>query len=193
MPKSPALFVPHGAPTFALRPGAAGTAIAAAAGRLPRPRAIIIVSAHWDSDVPTVGLAKRPTTIHDFRGFPNELYTLRYPATGSRAAAADVLAAIEAAGLPVEQDAGRGLDPGAWIPLRLMFPDAGVPIIPLSIQSLGGTEQAYRLGRALAPLVEQEFLVIASGNVTHIRSSATARRGRRSGAARFPQAVGIGR
>src|SRR5471032_349435 len=143
----PALFVPHGAPTFALRPGAAGAAIAAQASALLLPRAIIIVSAHWDTAIPTVGLADRPETIHDFWGFPQELYTLRYPATGCCEAANEVAAAILAAGLPVRTDAERGLDHGAWIPLRIMFPDAEVPVIPLSIQSQGGPEQAYRLGQ----------------------------------------------
>lgn len=163
----PALFVPHGAPTFALRPGAAGAAIATAARQLPLPRAIVIVSAHWDTAEPTVGYAARPETIHDFWGFPDELYALNYPATGCREAADEVVAAIRAAGLPVASDAGRGLDHGAWVPLRLMFPEADVPVIPLSIQSHGGPQQAYALGRALAPLTAQGFLVIASGNVTH--------------------------
>ena len=163
----PALFVPHGAPTFALRPGAAGAAMAAAARALPLPRAIIIVSAHWDTAIPTVGFAERPETIYDFWGFPEELYSLRYPATGCREASKEVVATIKAAGLPVGEDAGQGLDHGAWIPLRLMFPDADVPVIPLSIQSRGGPEQAYTLGRALAPLAAQGFLVIASGNLTH--------------------------
>jgi 4,5-DOPA dioxygenase extradiol len=163
----PALFVPHGAPTFALRPGAAGAALVRLAKSLPAPRAIVIVSAHWDTAVATVGFADRPETIHDFRGFPDELYALRYPATGCREAAEEVVAAIKAAGLPVEKDAGRGLDHGAWIPLRLMFPDADVPVIPLSIQSRGGATQAYQLGQALAPLAARGFLVIASGNITH--------------------------
>ena len=163
----PALFVPHGAPTFALRPGAAGAALVRLAKSLPAPRAIVIVSAHWDTAVATVGFADRPETIHDFRGFPDELYALRYPATGCREAAEEVVTAIKAAGLPVEKDAGRGLDHGAWIPLRLMFPDADVPVIPLSIQSRGGATQAYRLGQALAPLAARGFLVIASGNITH--------------------------
>ncbi len=78
-----------------------------------------------------------------------------------------MVAALQAAGLPAHKDAGRGLDHGAWVPLRLMFPDAEVPVIPLSIQSHGGTEGAYRLGRALAPLAAKGFLVIASGNITH--------------------------
>ena len=163
----PALFVPHGAPTFALRPGAAGAAIVATARALPLPRVIVIISAHWDTSVPTVGFADKLETIHDFYGFPEALYAMRYPATGCREAAEIVVAAIRAAGLPVAQDAERGLDHGAWVPLRLMFPEAEVPIISLSIQSQAGPEQAYRLGQALAPLVAQGFLIIASGNVTH--------------------------
>jgi 4,5-DOPA dioxygenase extradiol len=163
----PALFVPHGAPTFALRPGAAGAALVRMAKSLALPRAIIIVSAHWDTAKPTVGFAERPETIHDFSGFPEELYALRYPATGCREAADEVVAAIRAAGMPVVEDARRGLDHGAWVPLRLMFPDADVPVIPLSIQSRGGPPQAYQLGRALAPLTAEGFLVIASGNITH--------------------------
>ena len=166
-PNQPAIFVPHGAPTFALRPGAAGAALTAMAKSLALPRAIIIVSAHWDTAVATVGFAERPETIHDFWGFPDELYQIRYPATGCREAAEEVVSVLTAAGLAVAQDAGRGLDHGAWVPLRLMFPDAEVPVIPLSIQSGGGPEQAYRLGQALAPLATRGFLVIASGNLTH--------------------------
>jgi 4,5-DOPA dioxygenase extradiol len=163
----PTLFVPHGAPTFALQPGAAGAAIATAAKTLPQPRVIVIASAHWTTRVPTVGFAERPQTIHDFYGFPDALYQLSYPATGCREAAEEVVAAIGAAGLPVERDAGRGLDHGAWIPLRLMFPDADVPVVPLSIQAHGGPGQAWQLGRALAPLVGKGFLVVGSGNLTH--------------------------
>jgi len=161
------LFVPHGAPTFALRPGAAGAALVRKAASLPQARAIVIVSPHWDSDIPTVGTADRLETIHDFWGFPDELYTLRYPATGCREAADEVVTAIRAAGLPVREDRERGLDHGAWVPLRMMFPEADVPVIPLSIQSHGGPQQAWQLGRALAPLAAKGFLVIASGNVTH--------------------------
>ncbi|UCV29874.1 DODA-type extradiol aromatic ring-opening family dioxygenase [Ferribacterium limneticum] len=162
-----ALFVPHGAPTFALNPGAAGAALSTLAASLPLPRAIVIVSAHWDTAEPTVGFAERPETIHDFWGFPEALYALRYPATGCREASEEVVAALKTAGLPVATDSSRGLDHGAWVPLRLMFPDAEVPVIPVSIQSRGGPEQAYRLGQALAPLAAKGFLVITSGNVTH--------------------------
>lgn len=163
----PTLFVPHGAPNFALRPGAAGAAMRTAAGTLPVPRAIIIISPHWDTALPTVGFADRLDTLYDFHGFPDALYSLHYPASGCRDAAELVVAAIRGAGLPVMTDAERGLDHGAWMPLRLMFPNADVPVIPLSIQSQGGPQQAYRLGQALTPLTARGFLIIASGNVTH--------------------------
>ncbi len=165
--RQPALFVPHGAPTFALRPGAAGAALARHAARLPRPRAIIAVSAHWETEVPTVGVAPRLGTIHDFSGFPRELYALRYPATGCPEAAQEVATALADAGLPVAVDSVRGLDHGAWVPLRLMFPDADVPVVPLSIQPHAGPAHSLRVGRALASLRERGCLVVASGNLTH--------------------------
>lgn len=163
----PSLFVPHGAPTFALRPGAAGAAIAGKASQLRDPRAVIVVSPHWDTPLPTVGSAPRLQTIHDFRGFPDELYRIRYPATGCPKGSEEVVAALQAAGLEVINNPARGLDHGAWVPLRLMYPDADVPVIPLSIQSALGPRHHLRVGRALAPLAAQGFLVVGSGNLTH--------------------------
>lgn len=163
----PSLFVPHGAPTFALRPGAAGAALVALARSLSQARAIIIVSAHHDTAVPEVGTAIRPETIYDFGGFDDALYQIRYPATGCREGALEVMAALQASGFPVQANPTQGLDHGAWVPLRLMFPEADVPVIPLSIQSRQGPEHHYRLGLALAPLAAKGFLVIASGNLTH--------------------------
>jgi 4,5-DOPA dioxygenase extradiol len=166
-PQSRALFVPHGAPTFALRPGAAGAALRELGKALPRPRAIVVVSPHWETEQVIVGTATRLETIHDFRGFPDELYQIRYPASGCPAGAALVVEALQAAGLPVQTDAERGLDHGAWVPLRLMFPDADVPVIPVSVQPQAGPAMALRLGQALTPLMEKGFLVIGSGNLTH--------------------------
>ncbi len=166
-PSLPSLFVPHGAPTFALRPGAAGAALARAGASLPRPRAIVVVSPHWETLRPTVGAAARPQTIHDFYGFPRELYAIRYPATGCAEASAEVLAALRAAGLDAALDTQRGLDHGAWVPLRLMFPEADVPVLPLSIQAQAGPEHHLRLGQALATLGRSGLLVLASGNLTH--------------------------
>ncbi len=161
------LFVPHGSPMFALRPGAAGAAMSALVPHLGTPRAIVVVSPHWDTAVPTVGFATRPETIHDFGGFDPRLYEMQYPATGCPEAAAQVVAALQAAGLPAVQDAQRGLDHGAWIPLRQMFPDADIPVVPLSVQSHLGPAHAFRVGQALAPLAAQNILIVGSGNITH--------------------------
>jgi 4,5-DOPA dioxygenase extradiol len=166
-PHLPTLFVPHGAPTFALHPGAAGAALERMAALLPRPRAVVIVSPHWDTDRPTVGLAARPETVYDFWGFPRELYSIRYPATGCKEAGNEVLAHLRAAGFSAVADPGRGLDHGAWIPLRLMYPDADVPVIPLSVQGRESPAHHFAIGRALAPLAGEGFLIIASGNLTH--------------------------
>ena len=167
MTSLPTLFVPHGAPTFALAPGAAGAAIRRQADQLTRPRAIVIISPHWETRVPVVGTADRLETIHDFWGFPEPLYQMRYPASGCREAAERVIAVIRDAGLPVAQDGQRGLDHGAWVPLRLMYPDADIPVVPLSLPSAGGPAGAYQLGQALAPLVEENFLIIGTGSITH--------------------------
>lgn len=161
------LFVPHGAPTFALNPGAAGAALAQAAQAFATPRAILVVSPHWETDVPTVGTATQLETIYDFGGFDPRLYDIRYPATGCPEAAKLVASALQAQGLPVQLDPRRGLDHGAWVPLLHMFPDADIPVVPLSIQSHAGPAQAYRVGQALATIAQSDILVVASGNVTH--------------------------
>jgi len=161
------LFVPHGAPTFALNPGAAGAAMTDVASRLKTPRAIIVISPHWETHVPTVGTATSLDTIHDFYGFPNALYALKYPATGCPEGAQDVVTALKAQFPQVDVDATRGLDHGAWVPLLQMFPNADVPIIPVSVQGHAGPAHAYKVGQALATLAERDFLVIASGNLTH--------------------------
>ena len=161
------LFVPHGAPTFALQPGAAGAAMSAVVQQLSSPRAIVVVSPHWDTRIPTVSMATQLETIHDFYGFPPALYELQYPATGCPELAQEVATALRAAGLEVADDSQHGLDHGAWQPLRHMFPDADVPIVPLSMQSRGGPAHAFRVGQALAPLAEKNVWVMASGNITH--------------------------
>ena len=142
----PVVFVPHGSPMFALEPGAAGAALAALPALWTRPRAIVVVSPHWETAVPTVGTATRLETMHDFGGFDPRLFDIRYPAIGCPEAAQQVVAALQSAGLPVETDARRGLDHGAWVPLRHMFPDAEVPVVPLSIQHHGGPRHAWQVG-----------------------------------------------
>ena len=135
--------------------------------KLTTPRAIIVVSPHRDTRIPTVSVATQLETIHDFYGFPQELYELQYPATGCPEVANEVVIALQAAGFEVAQDKEHGLDHGAWQPLRQMFPDADVPVIPLSMQSHAGPAHAYRIGQALAGLAAQNIWVVGSGNVTH--------------------------
>ena len=109
----PTLFVPHGAPTFALHPGPAGAALGEVARRLARPRAVVVVTAHWSTTGPTVGVAGRLETIHDYWRFPDELYSIAYPATGCPEAAVQVLDHLSAAGFASTADPTRGLDHGA--------------------------------------------------------------------------------
>jgi 4,5-DOPA dioxygenase extradiol len=163
----PVLFVPHGSPMFAIEPGPVGTAMVEVVQRLARPRAVVIVSPHWETADPVVGVAPRLSTVHDFYGFDSRLYEIQYPATGCPEAAEEVVLALRAAGFSVSTDAARGLDHGAWVPLRQVFPDADVPVIPLSMQAQKGPEHAYRVGQALSALARQNFLVMGSGNITH--------------------------
>jgi 4,5-DOPA dioxygenase extradiol len=163
----PSLFVPHGAPTFALQPGETGARLAGAAAGLPQqPRAVVVASAHWHTAVPMVGAAERPDTIHDFWGFPEPLYELRYQAPGAPDLASRIVERLREAGFPA-QASGHGLDHAVWIPLMQMFPLADLPVVPLSIQAGQGAEHHYRVGQALAPLLEERVLVIGSGNLTH--------------------------
>ncbi len=161
------LFLAHGSPMFAIQPGAAGAALTALARGLTRPRAVLVISPHWETQVATVSTAAELETIHDFGGFDPALYAIQYSAQGSPQRAKEVVAALEAAGLPVRIDPQRGLDHGAWVPLRYLFPDAEVLVVPLSIQHHGGPQHAYRVGQALAPLAQQGWLIVASGNITH--------------------------
>jgi 4,5-DOPA dioxygenase extradiol len=141
--------------------------MAKTAARLPRPRAIVIVSAHWSTAEPTIGADGPRQAFHDFHGFPAGLYNLDYPASGDRAVASEVHAALTAAGFSVHLESSRGLDHGAWIPLRLMYPQADIPVIPLSLQNLLGPQHHYALGLALAGLAGSGILIVASGNLTH--------------------------
>jgi 4,5-DOPA dioxygenase extradiol len=152
---------------MALEPGDAGAALVDKAGTLPRPKAIVVASAHWDTQVPTLSVACKLETIHDFHGFPQPLYAMRYAAPGAVPLAMDVRVLLEEAGFKVELDCSRGLDHGAWVPLRLMYPEADIPVLGMSIQSHLGPRHHYQVGQALAALRQQGVLVIASGNLTH--------------------------
>ncbi|MBK8018218.1 MAG: dioxygenase [Betaproteobacteria bacterium] len=163
----PTLFVSHGAPTLAMDPGQTGARLAQLGERMPRPRAVLVVSAHWETAAPSVSAAARPDTIHDFHGFPPALYSIRYGASGAPDLAERVRGCLAAAGFDTGIDPTRGLDHGAWVPLLHLFPDAGVPVTQLSVQTHLGPDHHWALGEALAPLAHEGVLIMGSGSITH--------------------------
>lgn len=168
--KIPALFVSHGAPTFALEPGQSGPVLHAIGERvraLPELRAILVISPHWRTRGLCVGASERPETIHDFGGFPAPLYALQYPASGAPAVAREVVELLARAGLPAQLVAEQGLDHGAWVPLLHMLPGAPIPVFQISLPVELRPAGALALGRALAPLRHQGVLILGSGSLTH--------------------------
>ena len=163
----PSVFISHGSPMHALQAGEAGLAWAALGKRLGKPGAIVIASAHWETNVPMVTGAARPETLHDFSGFPEPLYRLRYTAPGAPQIARKAAELLKQAGFTAAIDGCRGLDHGAWAPLLYMYPDADVPVVQISLQPELGTRHHLALGRALRKLEEDNVLVIGSGHMTH--------------------------
>lgn len=168
----PALFVSHGAPTFPLTDAPARAFLESLSAHLSeKPRAILAVSAHWETERPAVNAVAVNATIHDFHGFPRELYEISYPAPGSAALARRVQNLLAQGGIESDRNEERGLDHGAWVPLRLVFPDAEIPVVQLSVQTRLGPEHHLKLGRLLAPLREEGVLIVGSGSFTHDLSS----------------------
>jgi len=163
----PSLFLSHGAPTLPLTDTPARAFLSELGDRLPAPKAILVVSAHWETTVPTVSAVERNDTIHDFYGFPRQLYGLRYPAPGAPSVAACVADLLREAGLDCKTDRSRGLDHGAWVPLLLMYPQADIPVLQLSVQPHLGPRHHLLMGRALAALRQEGVLVTGSGSLTH--------------------------
>ncbi len=135
------------------------------AARLPRPRAILCISAHWETDGVAVTSGERPETIHDFYGFPPELFEVKYPAPGDPTLAQHIAALFP--DFEVKLDRRRGLDHGAWSVLSAMYPEADVPVVQLSLDRTRPTSFHYALGRRLAPLRAEGVLVVGSGNIVH--------------------------
>lgn len=164
----PGLFLSHGAPTLPLdRAHPTHVFLRSLGAALPHPRAILMVSAHWDTQVPALTAVSRPATIHDFYGFPEELYALRYPAAGSIELVRETAALLQSSGIAAAEDPERGLDHGAWVPLMLMYPQADIPVVQLSLQTAAGAAHHWKLGEALAPLRASGVLLIGSGGATH--------------------------
>jgi 4,5-DOPA dioxygenase extradiol len=152
---------------LALEPGQTGPALAALGQELPRPEAILMVSAHWETSRPVASTALHPETIHDFGGFPDALYRMTYPAPGAPDVARHAKDLLDAAGIDADLDLRRGLDHGAWVPLRFLYPAADIPVTQLSIQPRLDPRHHYRVGQALRGLAEAGVLIIGSGSLTH--------------------------
>lgn len=167
MTQLPTLFVSHGAPTLVIDDSPARRFLAGYGNALGKPRAILVLSAHFEAPVATVTAGASPRTIHDFWGFPQALYDITYPAPGEPVLASRVTELLSAAGVPARLDEERGLDHGAWVPLSLMYPDADVPLVQLSIDARQGAEYHFRLGESLRSLRKEGVLIVGSGGVTH--------------------------
>jgi 4,5-DOPA dioxygenase extradiol len=163
----PAVFVSHGAPTLAVEENDTTDFLKRLGRELGKPRAVLCVSAHWNTGAPAVSAAERPQTIHDFGGFADELYRITYTAPGAPALAGRVVELLGGDKIGCSVSAERGLDHGAWVPLRLLYPEADVPVTQLSIQPRLGPEHHIRVGRALAPLRREGVLLLATGSATH--------------------------
>lgn len=167
----PPLFISHGSPMTALEPREAGRFMQALGPAIDatfgRPRAVLAVSAHSLTREPVLLAAPRHEAVYDFGGFDPALYTLRYDAPGAPGLARRVAELLQAAGLPVHTVAEGGLDHGIWTPLRYLWPDASVPVLPLAWPPDWSPKRLFALGQALAPLTHEGVLILSSGSITH--------------------------
>ena len=163
----PVLFIGHGSPMNGIEDNDFSKTWVQFGKELPTPKAVLVISAHWLTKGTHVTAMEFPKTIHDFGGFPPELYQLQYPASGAPALAQEVLALLQAAGVPAQGDAARPFDHGAWVPLMHLFPEADVPVVQVALPVGAGPAEVYALGAALRSLRSQGVLVMGSGSMTH--------------------------
>lgn len=163
----PSLYISHGSPMLALEPGESGPALKHLAAQFAKPKAIVLLSAHWESADLRVASHPAPETWHDFGGFPRALYAVQYPAPGDPALAARIVQLLATHGLSAQLDAKRPFDHGAWVPLSLMYPAADIPVVQVSLPSQLGPAGLNEVGQALASLRSEGILIIGSGSITH--------------------------
>jgi 4,5-DOPA dioxygenase extradiol len=163
----PSLFIAHGSPMLAIENNEYTQFLKTLGKALPRPKAIVLFSAHWESNVQEVSNVKEYSTIYDFGGFSEELYRIQYPAKGNSDVSGEIEALFLSEGIPFHIDSKRGLDHGAWVVLRMLYPNADVPVISMSVNRHLSPEEQYKIGKSLAHLREKDILIIASGGTVH--------------------------
>ncbi len=165
--RMPVLFVSHGAPTLPFDDVPARRFLIELARKVPRPKAVLCISAHWETATPSLNAAKQPGTIHDFYGFPKALYELSYDAPGAPDVAARAAELLRAAGHGPHLDSERGRDHGAWVPAMLAWPAGEMPLIQMSLLRGKSTREHIALGEAIAPLRDEGVLILGSGGSVH--------------------------
>lgn len=163
----PTLFIAHGSPTLAIEDNEYTAFLRELGARMPLPKGLVVFSAHFDEPVQTLSMDEKHSTMHDFYGFPSEMYRLEYPAGGDPELSQRVYELFKKENLPVKRIEGRGLDHGVWVILRHMFPEANIPVTALSIDSQRSPAEQYQIGQMLAPLREEGILLIGSGGLVH--------------------------
>ena len=164
----PAVFFAHGSPMVAIELDDFTQSVRAFGAALPRPRAIVVVSAHWEAPGPVrVTSAERPPQLYDFSGFPNELYEVRYPSPGDPALATALVETLTSSGIPAAAEPRRGIDHGAWVPMRHAFPSADLPLLEVSLPQPRTPRDVVAIGKALAPWRERGVLLVGSGGIVH--------------------------
>lgn len=163
----PALFIAHGSPLLSVESSDYTQFLNQLGERLPAPKAIVVFTAHWDCPVPSVTMDENHRTLHDFYGYPSAMYNIQYPAVGQTEIANEICALFSRSNLPYQPVLGRGLDHGVWVPLLHMYPDANIPVIAVSVDSLRSPQEQYDIGRMLEQLRHDHVLIIGSGGTVH--------------------------
>ncbi len=162
------MFIAHGSPMLAVETNTYASFLEELGRTMKRPKAVVLFTAHWESDPVAVSSSDEPYgTIHDFGGFPGELYEIRYPARGSSELAEETVSRLERKGIAARKDESRGLDHGSWVPLRRMFPSADIPVVQVSVNPFRPVREQFAIGEALRGLGGDDVLVIGSGSTVH--------------------------
>ncbi|NQX62918.1 DODA-type extradiol aromatic ring-opening family dioxygenase [Paenibacillus qinlingensis] len=163
----PAFFIAHGSPSLAIEQHAYTEFLHRLVMSLPKPKAIVVFSAHWESAVQKISSAVEPEMMYDFSGYPEELYDINYPAKGDLTLSLHIQQLFQQEGIRCELNDRRGLDHGAWAPLSIMYPHAQIPVVTLSVNPRLTPEEHYRIGAALSSLRDEQVLIIGSGGTVH--------------------------